>query len=223
MFCSPFLIPPVEVIGICREHDRQGIGLAEPDPFLVRPGSTSIVKNQHLRLILQAVVQGSGCCKSKQGFVGLYLGLVGVGEAYEPRMSAGLVRRETKDHDLRRIAAEVLAFELNIPGLVGDGVHRPADIQLAAIAFHAGMRQFDVKIAESLIGAGVVLVSPPQAVLVELDVLFGGPTENHAAQTAVTDGKRLPFPILGRLLVPQHQFVPQWLFLSVLGRAKSCK
>ena len=66
------------------------------------------------------------------------------------------------------------------------------------------MGQLEEDIAERLVRAGVLLISGPQAVDVELDPLGQRAAEQHGAEGAVPDRQRLGHPRAGGLGIPEH-------------------
>ncbi len=130
---------------------------------------------------------------------------VGVGKSDGTGISAAFVGREAKHHHLLGGAGKILAAPGSAVRGVIDGMNGSVDIQAPAVALRSAVRQVEKEIAQVLIAAGIFLVARPQGYLIELEMLAACVAEDHRAEAAVADRKRLALPVFGGLLIPQSQ------------------
>ena len=121
--------------------------------------------------------------------------------------SAGFVGRESEDHHIRRVAGEILTQEVHAALRVGDRVDGAADIQFAPVISRRSAIgcELDEKLAEILIRAGIRLVTGPEAIFVELDLLPLHAAKDHRPEPTVPNRQSLRLPILRWFVVEKLQ------------------
>ena len=94
-----------------------------------------------------------------------------VGQPEAAGVATGFVGGKMHDHDLRRMAGEGGALVVHAVAGVADALHRPVDVEFASVAGRVGVLQLDEDVTECLIRTGVLLITGPEGIGIELNAL----------------------------------------------------
>jgi len=206
--------PPVplgvhDVVGGRRKEDGEAVAVREREACLVGFERAALVKDEDLRLVPQAVLQGAG--EDEAVVLGGHGSVMGVGQFDRAGVAARFFRRQPRHEHLIGMAAKILAAIGHAAAAVRDADDGLGEVQFAAVFGGVGVsRQPDEQVAECLVPthaavlAGGVFAAGPEAVHVELEAFLGHLAEDHGAQSAVADGQGLLLPPRCRLLVPER-------------------
>ena len=216
MLAAPFFLPFVEVIRACIKVNGKGIGVLEDQLAVGNLKSSPLVANERLGF----VVEGKGVLLlglrdlveiiadvafDAQGVPArAHLPLVHVRHPDRAGERSRLVGHESEYNHPRRMACEIFTPIFHPTPFVGDRVNRPFDVQLAPVLGRVRSAvEVDEKITECLVIPGVILVSSPEGVLVELEAFVFNAAEDHRAHAAVADWQGLQRPLMRGDIIPE--------------------